>query len=852
MNTKQKFQRIDQSKLDEKQVGILKAISQKTNDFKTKDKEVLEKIDLALDKIIAALEEKNPEALKPITTKKTTSKTKAKPKKSAPSKPTAMSLAKEIRRADESWNDAVKRASDIMKNNKAQAKKTVDTELQKLLKIVRTRKELEGFKDSDILRDSVRTAKPRGKRVVTKQGFTSNQYGTFENKIGRKYWESRDGHADRLSPAYPKDMPLLENGGSVSNERMYNFLKDDLEQLREATNSGNAEVVNRFFSYWLGSSGHLKSLLTKTNERMYNFLKEDLVNLEKAINDGDKKEVERFFSYWNQHLESLKMESGGGLGKSVKVKLTKDRIKAKLYKPSGDFFIEDKGDEYILHFTPKDAASNFQNLVNMNAKDVGNGYYGSAYSVNKVLETKYADGGEFMTDPTFGNFQNQVYADGGNVGKKRYTIQYNVGKVKYLVSYHDGVQKHKDGSNFYDIATFKNKEMLNDFVQDLIKKGYKELHYSESFELGGNVMPDLAGHMGGKFGTGDPSMLNGFTGTHYDGLVGETGAMSAGELFMDGGVMMQNQAIIDAASQPYVNYYLGEGASAGIFKSGGKLKSTPSLEQLAIEQIASLTGTNVAAVKEFTKEENLSEREVLALMQALGTKTIDKEEFVILIVGDKSTSGYKKTKSEVMKTIKSDKMYASKPRKYIDHDDIAYVNVMRNGKEVSYKGTDVFNGVNTFDDGGKISSKANYIPKREIVYVTLKNGHLVTPANGYWVKKDAKPVPMSITKKSFADGGNLYEKNDGFMEMDNERRFRSPIFNQEVEPVDIPMDLSSDYIGRKPLEDGLEEDIDLSEGRIRAIKRFSAGNPDKLLSVNPNAYEHLNLPKPNGKTHKND
>ena len=90
------------------------------------------------------------------------------------------------------------------------------------------------------------------------------------------------------------------------------------------------------------------------------------------------------------------------------------------------------------------------------------------------------------------------------------------------------------------------------------------------------------------------------------------------------------------------------------------------------------------------------------------------------------------------------------------------------------------------------------------------------------------------------------------MEIDNERKFRSPFFNDEVEPVDIPMDLSSDYIGRKPLENGLEEEIDLSEGRIRAIKTFSAGSPDKLLAVNPNAYEHLNLPKPNGKTHKND
>ena len=60
MNTKQKYNRIDQSKLDSKQVEILKIISQKTNDFKTKDKELLGKIDVALDKIISALEEKNP------------------------------------------------------------------------------------------------------------------------------------------------------------------------------------------------------------------------------------------------------------------------------------------------------------------------------------------------------------------------------------------------------------------------------------------------------------------------------------------------------------------------------------------------------------------------------------------------------------------------------------------------------------------------------------------------------------------------------------------------------------------------------------------------------------------------
>lgn len=74
-------------------------------------------------------------------------------------------------------------------------------------------------------------------------------------------------------------------------------------------------------------------------------------------------------------------------------KLNKEIIKAKLYKPSGDFFIEDKGDKYILHFTPKDAVANHLNLKNMYAESAGNGHYGSAYSVNKKLEHKYDNGG---------------------------------------------------------------------------------------------------------------------------------------------------------------------------------------------------------------------------------------------------------------------------------------------------------------------------------------------------------------------------------------------------------------------------------------------------------------------------
>jgi hypothetical protein len=59
-------------------------------------------------------------------------------------------------------------------------------------------------------------------------------------------------------------------------------------------------------------------------------------------------------------------------------------------------------------------------------------------------------------------------------GKKNYYVQYKIGKAKYVVNFHDGVKKHDDGSDFYDIKIFKNKKDLNNFLQELSKKGYRE------------------------------------------------------------------------------------------------------------------------------------------------------------------------------------------------------------------------------------------------------------------------------------------------------------------------------------------------------------------------------------------
>jgi len=58
------------------------------------------------------------------------------------------------------------------------------------------------------------------------------------------------------------------------------------------------------------------------------------------------------------------------------------------------------------------------------------------------------------------------------IAMKTYSITNNIGKAKYLINYHDGINKHSDGSPFFDIITFKNKKDLAKAEKDLQSQGY--------------------------------------------------------------------------------------------------------------------------------------------------------------------------------------------------------------------------------------------------------------------------------------------------------------------------------------------------------------------------------------------
>ena len=55
---------------------------------------------------------------------------------------------------------------------------------------------------------------------------------------------------------------------------------------------------------------------------------------------------------------------------------------------------------------------------------------------------------------------------------KTFRIIYNVGKSKYVVNYNNGQDKHPDGSPFYHIQIFKNKKLLNKFINELKQNKY--------------------------------------------------------------------------------------------------------------------------------------------------------------------------------------------------------------------------------------------------------------------------------------------------------------------------------------------------------------------------------------------
>lgn len=164
------------------------------------------------------------------------------------------------------------------------------------------------------------------------------------------------------------------------------------------------------------------------------------------------------------------------------------------------------------------------------------------------------------------------------------------------------------------------------------------------------------------------------------------------------------------------------------FAKGGKLSNT---QELYVLELKSMSGVSKNAIEDFINQNDLSDDEVLNIIQGIGRKQINPKDFATALVGNKNNSEYKK----LMAFIKSDKAFTPKLN-YTSKRNILNVTINYEGKEYLVSGDDVITGAYKFSKGG-LSDTHIYIPKRDVLKVTTKEGASIkSPLNGVWVKKE--------------------------------------------------------------------------------------------------------------------
>ena len=269
MTAKEIYESIDLSKLKKDTADKLRGLEKKTKGFTLKS----DKVDAQMKKFYDTLKERKPDALKNLKVEvkkveakakkgeeavvtevqKVVGKKKVAKKTATPSAPkkrtTVATLAKAIRRIDEPWQSALKRAGEQMKAETKAAESATKTELEKLRKMIKSDPKFSDYprtygkqsKDIDMSKDAKTKARPAGKRV-SKKGV-KNQYGT--SKGGRTYWENRDNRSDRNAPNYPTKV-YLEYGGSLATQPYW--LADNADALVSTETMGEMfEVGGQVF-----------------------------------------------------------------------------------------------------------------------------------------------------------------------------------------------------------------------------------------------------------------------------------------------------------------------------------------------------------------------------------------------------------------------------------------------------------------------------------------------------------------------------------------------------------------------------------------------------------------------------
>ncbi len=596
--------------------------------------------------------------------KKSRTKTPKADEKPKSAKKSVFSIAKEIRKDGETWEEAKDRARKMMKSETTETKKKTKTETQKLLAMVRRNKEYKKLTgSSNLAKDATRRALPRGKRVsesgnvyyenranrVDVGGF-KNAYlakgGEIEMENSNLYFvgRGRDVNGNKvIKISFPNQKPFsiqtlgnlpkthrilreYDNDKDITPEEIATIEREVIAYIEEFGSKKQKESLRKYE----GGGYANKGVYVETLDEEIDLTDDGKPRVLKTQEGGNKSFSQRREMH-GASPEALAFDNGGKVGRysilgevdgeqPVLYATTDDKERIKplvnmaeidLYELTGKnhriFVTDEVTDDEVYHYgnggrtrerryvnhsqdyevryskdkphrrgygyagggvvldnVKIEVYKSFHGLKAENYFDDVNGYDWNVVTMKrhtgelvssarggkanksegnvefftfdynspniklissrpsrvteKVIEIQHSQALQlFKEKMEQGNF-----ADGGGVGQKKYNIKFNVGKAKYVINYHDGVKKHKDGSDFYDMEIFKTKPMFDEFQRKLIREGYKYT-YAE----GGTII-----------GTPETPLARGLD-IDYTGLVGETGGMSAGEMFAGGGSIGQ-------------------------------------------------------------------------------------------------------------------------------------------------------------------------------------------------------------------------------------------------------------------------------------------------------------------------
>jgi hypothetical protein len=664
----------------------------------------------------AVIEEK-PKAVRKQSVRKASKENKSVEPTPAPkAKNTVLSKAKEIRKEGESWKDAQKRASEMIKKESKEDKELTKSEMKELLALINKNKELKKLVgDKNISRDAKRVALPAGKRIskdgdtyyenrlnrtdrikagklsLAKGGKTSRVWTDeqvekaeqldydFENAVKEKGIErnSKDasdlwrsgGFQERMAKIFGRTYEKHESGAYLTNPTFGQF------QNIVYANGGEIEVYKGF--HGLQAENYIDNVngfdwnIVTMKRHTGNLVSSATAGQSKKGNDGV---VEIFTHDWDAPKINLITSKPSRVTEKVIAEQHKNALEIFKEKMTGKF----------------EQGGNFDKPFNVIYKTKsGRGMVASNIMAKNEKEAEEKLKKQMRASSTFDSviMVHESFEVGGILSsKERYVLEVK-GQTGLSVG---AIEKYIDDNNLSegellnivvglgrkqlkgaDVATAVVGKPNNAISKEII--AFAKSDKAMKLELGGNLGAyDLAGHLNGTLNVGqNDGNLSGTTGTYYTGLVGETGTMSSGEMFELGGGVPSG---LQGAVQSYTNAYANEGATAGMYEKGGKFS-----------------------------------------------------------------------------------------KKYVPHYEIESVTVKKGKKQIVIKGSDVLNGANMLKKGGDLSKSATYFPKRDVVSVKLKNGEVVHPANGYWVGITPKMVRTQFEESAFeyAVGGEIENQYEG-------------------------------------------------------------------------------------------